>query len=444
MAMVSPASTREDGVDCAGGGSDAAQTYGVCEAQASESPRSPQARKAGKFVGARLLSQLKKAFTSRFLVTSGATSVKQCRARALTHGRGKHAGTHALQRDERALFQRGNERVMGLPSTTNSGEVPAVEAARVHVGRVPLDPVTLPGAIERIVELAVSGRGGTVYTPNVDHVVVAEEDPAFLAAYSAVSLSLVDGTPVLWGGRLLGHALPEKVSGSDLFEPLVARAAAAGLSIFLLGGGPGVAELASAELVRRHPRLRVAGVLAPRIDAAGRAENEAQVIEALRLAEPDLIFVACGAPKSELFSHRVRALLGSAVLVCVGAAIDFAAGTARRAPRWMSNVGLEWAYRLAQEPRRLARRYLLRDPKFFWILLRQLFEGAPPSRRLPAPHEASGERALAIPSAGAEEAPFSYVTTVSSAEEAPAQSGVVGTERSVNDVAANDVAGNRR
>ncbi len=306
-----------------------------------------------------------------------------------------------------------------------------VPNARFHIGQVPLDPVTLPGAIERIVELAASGRGGTVYTPNVDHVVVAEEDDAFRAAYSDVSLSLVDGTPVLWAGRMLGYGLPEKVSGSDLFEPLVAEAARRGLSIFLLGGGPGVAELARDELVRRHPGLNVVGILAPRIDAAGRAENEEGVIETLRAAKPALIFVACGAPKSELFSHRVRASLGSAVFVCVGAAIDFAAGTARRAPRWMSKVGLEWTYRLVREPRRLARRYLLRDPKFFVILGRQLLGGTP----APVLPTARAEAAL-------EAQPLSHVRPVTDgplveavpesrvvgADELPAQSGVQGAE----------------
>ncbi len=245
-------------------------------------------------------------------------------------------------------------------------------SSRVQVGRVPLDVVTLPDAIDRIVELARSGRGGTVYTPNVDHVVVAEEDAAFRDAYSEVSLSLVDGMPVFWATRLLGRAVPEKVSGSDLFEPLLERAANSNLPVFFVGGGPGVAEMARDRMVERYPGLRVVGIESPRIDAEGNAEGETELLDSIRAARPALVFVACGAPKSELFCHKHRSQLSPAVLVCVGAAIDFAAGTAVRAPRWMSRVGLEWAYRLSREPRRLARRYLLRDPKFFWILARQL------------------------------------------------------------------------
>lgn len=259
-------------------------------------------------------------------------------------------------------------------------------APRFAIGRVPVDGVTLEGAVERIVALAAAGSGGTVYTPNADHIVVAEENEDFRRAYESVSLSLVDGTPVFWALRALGYPVPEKVSGSDLFEPLVARAAREGLPIYLLGGQPGVAERARDRLVERYPALRVVGWSAPRIDAAGHAENEAAVLEEVCRAEPALVFVACGAPKSELFAHRVAPELAPAVLLCVGAAIDFAAGTARRAPAWMSRVGLEWAYRLAREPRRLATRYLLRDPKFFWIFGKDLLAGSAGKRRaLPEP-----------------------------------------------------------
>lgn len=295
--------------------------------------------------------------------------------------------------------------------------------SRVRIGQVPLDPVTLSGAVERIVELARSGLGGTVFTPNVDHIVVADENPAFEDAYSDVSLSLVDGTPVFWAARLLRFGIPEKVSGSDLFEPLVARVAREGLPVFLLGGMPGVAEVARDNLVARHPGLRVVGLGAPRIDAAGHAEDEAALLESIRAAGPAIVFVACGAPKSELFSHRNRAALQPAVLVCVGAAIDFAAGTARRAPRWVSRVGLEWAYRLVREPRRLARRYLLRDPKFFWIFARQLTAMAGQglrSRMLP-----SGQKQTP---ALAEGPPRSEVRRTAPLEgEAPAESGLAAT-----------------
>ncbi len=233
-----------------------------------------------------------------------------------------------------------------------------------------MDPVTLDGAVERVVEIATAGQGGTVFTPNADHIVVAHENPEFLLAYKNVSLSLVDGTPVFWLSRLLGLGLPAKVSGSDLFEPLVHALAEKRLPIFLLGGGPGIAELAAEKLGERHPGLIVAGLGAPRMSPLGFLEDEEAWLARIRASRAAVVFVACGAPKSELFSARVREDVAPAVLVCVGAAIDFAAGTMPRAPQWISKMGLEWAYRLFREPRRLAKRYLVRDPKFVWLALR--------------------------------------------------------------------------
>lgn len=240
---------------------------------------------------------------------------------------------------------------------------------RPRMASVPIDPVTLPQAIDRIVELARTSEGGTVFTPNADHIVVASENSDFRAAYEQVSLSLVDGTPVFWMSRLLRMGLPEKVSGSDLFEPLVARLAREGLSIFLLGGGPGVAELAARNLIAKFEGLKIVGLGAPRMAGDGRLEEEQTWLGKIAEARPDVVFVACGAPKSELFSARVKNILAPSVLVCVGASIDFAAGTMKRAPQWISRIGLEWAYRLIKEPRRLAVRYLIRDPKFLWLAL---------------------------------------------------------------------------
>lgn len=253
-------------------------------------------------------------------------------------------------------------------------EQAAWDEARIRIGSLPIDRVTLSDAIRRIDQLVQAGAGGTVYTPNVDHIMVAEEQPEFRAAYERVSLSLVDGMPVVWVSRLLGTPLPERVSGSDLFDPLLALAAQRGWRVYLMGGGPGVAELACRKLCERLPGLRFAGTDAPRVAPDGECAEREQVIERIRRASPDLILVAFGAPKSELFCYKNFAELSPAVMVCVGAAIDFAAGTAKRAPRWMARFGMEWLYRFAQEPRRLAYRYLVRDPRFLWLAARQLAE----------------------------------------------------------------------
>ncbi len=243
--------------------------------------------------------------------------------------------------------------------------------AMMQVGAVTVDEVTFAGALDAIGTLVEARHGGYVLTPNVDHVVLAEVEPALKAAYAEAALSLADGMPILWASRLLGRPLPAKVSGSDLVEPLLALAASRGWSVYLLGGAPGVGEKAAAVLRARLPALRIAGVDAPRIAAPDDAEAAAAA-DRIRAAHPDLVLVALGCPKQELWIHHHAARLGPAVALGIGASLDFVAGVVRRAPRWVSRLGLEWFYRLVHEPRRLWRRYLVRDPKFLGIVWRQL------------------------------------------------------------------------
>ncbi len=257
--------------------------------------------------------------------------------------------------------------------------------SRIELGPVPLDGVTLGEALDRIEDLVASGQGGAVFTPNVDHVVLAHEDSRFRAAYARSSLSLADGMPILWTSRWLGTPLPEKVSGSDLVSPLLERAAERGWRVYLLGGAPGVAALARDRTLQRLPSLRVVGVDAPTVDVDEPAELREVVVERIRSAGPHLVLVAFGAPKQEIWIDEVRGALKPAVLIGVGASLDFLAGSVPRAPRWMSRSGLEWLYRLGREPRRLWRRYLLRDPKFVMLagemLRRRWNERMDPARR---------------------------------------------------------------
>lgn len=253
---------------------------------------------------------------------------------------------------------------------TSNGRAPE----RVRVGKLPIDVVDFQGALSVIDQLVSAGNGGTVFTPNVDHIVMAEHDERFRQAYQAASLSLVDGTPVLWASHLLRTPLPAKISGSDLVMPLMERAAERGYRVYFLGGAPGVAEMARQKLEAALPTLRIVGIDESRIDVSGDLSGIDDIVLRIQNARPDLVLVALGAPKQEIWSQGRLNLLKPAVLIGVGASLDFVAGIQKRAPRWMSRVGVEWLYRLAQEPRRLAGRYLLRDPAFCWILLRQLLE----------------------------------------------------------------------
>jgi N-acetylglucosaminyldiphosphoundecaprenol N-acetyl-beta-D-mannosaminyltransferase len=171
--------------------------------------------------------------------------------------------------------------------------------------------------------------------------------------------------PLVWASRLLDAPLPERVAGSDLTPPLLARAAASGVRVLLLGGGPGVAARARERLRAELPSLDVDHA-APWVD-----DIEAAAA-AIDVGDRDLVLVGMGAPKQELLAHALWKRSPRTVFLGVGATLDFLAGTQPRAPRWMSRAGLEWLYRLGREPRRLWRRYLVRDPRFVSIVLRQL------------------------------------------------------------------------
>lgn len=247
---------------------------------------------------------------------------------------------------------------------------------RIQLGPVPVDCVTREQAVDRIEQLVAAGEGGAVFTPNVDHVVLADENRAFRAAYARASLSLADGMPLVWSSRLLGTALPERVAGSDLAFPLLERAAARGWRVFFFGGDPGVAETARDKVLGSLPLLDFAGVAAPMVRLEASDEEREAVIRPLVAAKPNLVLVALGAPKQEIWIDQVRSAVRPAVLVGVGASLDFLAGTIPRAPRWMARSGLEWLFRLGREPRRLWKRYLVRDPKFLVILASMMRERA--------------------------------------------------------------------
>jgi N-acetylglucosaminyldiphosphoundecaprenol N-acetyl-beta-D-mannosaminyltransferase len=241
---------------------------------------------------------------------------------------------------------------------------------RILIGRVPIDVVTFREALERIDALVEKKSGGYVVTPNVDHVVIAEDNARFLRAYEQASLSLVDGFPLLVTAKWMKSPLPEKISGSDLTLPLMEIAAKRGRSVYLFGAGPGVAEKAAKKLVETFPALKIAGCDSPKIDINAPLENARAPIDKLKSAKPDLVLMALGAPKQEILMNMIREEVSPAVMLGIGATLDFIAGSMKRAPKWMSRVGLEWSYRFVQEPKRMFERYVLRDSRYPGIVLR--------------------------------------------------------------------------
>ncbi|MBX7097205.1 MAG: WecB/TagA/CpsF family glycosyltransferase [Myxococcaceae bacterium] len=242
---------------------------------------------------------------------------------------------------------------------------------RLVIGQVPIDVITFDGALDAIEALVEAKAGGYVVTPNIDHVVLAESNTAFRDAYQGAALSLVDGQPLVWVSKQVGERLPDKISGSDLIWPLLERAAKKQWRVYFLGAGPGVAEKA-AQVVRERYGTNVVGCDSPMVPKDAQPEAMKAVFDKLKAAKPDVVLFALGAPKQEVLMHRCMALYAPAVGLGIGAGLDFIAGTVARAPVWMQRAGLEWAYRLSREPKRLWRRYLVDDPKFLVILARTL------------------------------------------------------------------------
>lgn len=246
---------------------------------------------------------------------------------------------------------------------------------RTPLGHLHAHAVTMQQAIERIVERVHLGTGGFVVTPNIDHICIAENSPELRTAYRGSFLSIPDGQPLIWIAKLLGHPLPERVSGSDLVWPLLERAATEGFSVFFLGSTEDVCTKLVRKLDREIPTLRVAGWASPAFSLDGDPTDMDMAVAKVKASRPDLVFVALGNPKQEVVMWRYEEEFAPAVALGIGAALDFVVGDVRRAPKWMSDSGLEWAYRLAVEPGRLWRRYLVRDraiARIVWRTYRQV------------------------------------------------------------------------
>ena len=213
------------------------------------------------------------------------------------------------------------------------------------------------------------GHGGQIVTPNVDILHRVVRDVTLRHHIEASSIVVADGKPLIWASRLAGNALPARVPGADLIWSLSAAMAGAGRSVYLLGGEPGTAVQAEEVLRERFPDLKLAGHLSPSFGFDTRPDEYDAVCDEVVEAVPDLVFVGFGFPKQERVIARLRQRLPKAWFMGCGAAIGFVAGVHSRAPGWMQESGLEWVHRLALEPRRLVRRYLVDDAPFAVRLL---------------------------------------------------------------------------
>lgn len=222
---------------------------------------------------------------------------------------------------------------------------------------VSVQTFTLEEASTRICDDVSSGKAFSVFTLNLDHVVKLRSDPAFRAAYDRARVVLADGFPIVLSGRLQGRKV-ERTTGADLIEPLCREASRRELPVMLFGSTFETLSGAARHLKARYPDLVIAGVYAPEhgLDVLSDRANEG--IDFIRSSGARVCFVALGAPKQEIFADRCAAEIEGVSFICIGAGLDFLAGHQRRAPKFFQATGLEWLWRMLNNPRRLARRYL--------------------------------------------------------------------------------------
>ena len=226
----------------------------------------------------------------------------------------------------------------------------------VWVWGVPFAPITLGQTVDLIDELIDRREPRYFITANLHYVMLTHRHSDLDPINRAAAFILADGAPIVRAARRLPRRLPERVAGSDLIFLLCERAARKGHRLFFLGAPPGVAEEAAARLRDRYPGLQIVGTACPPFRKLSDEEHEALLAE-IREASPDILFVAFGQPKGERWIAENLDKLGVPVAVQVGASLEFAAGRFARAPKWMQRTGLEWLFRMLQEPRRLASRY---------------------------------------------------------------------------------------
>jgi len=264
-----------------------------------------------------------------------------------------------------------------FPEPAAPRDAPALDESRTGIDVVDLfdmriDNVTLPEVLGRIVVRITQRTPGYIVTPNVDHVCRFQRDPEFALAYHDAFLSLADGTPIMWVSRLFKTPLRQKLSGSDMVAHLAALARDKGYRLYLLGAPEGVAERAAEVLSGRYPGLQIAGFHCPPYGFERNPGQNAEVLNRLRDAAPDICFIALSSPRQELWMWHNHKAAGVPVMIGIGAGLDFIAGRIKRAPVVLQKAGLEWLWRLSREPRRLWRRYLVYDALFFTLVWREL------------------------------------------------------------------------
>ncbi len=235
--------------------------------------------------------------------------------------------------------------------------------SKIDVLGVGFDAVTLEEAVEIGFDMIQNRRGGYVVTPNPEIVMQTLEQPALADAVSGAGLVLPDGIGVVYGAKILGTPLKERVPGIEFAEGLMGKLAAVGGSVYLFGARPGVAERAATNLMLNHPGLRVVGTM------DGYFTDDSHIIADINRAKPDLLLVCLGVPKQELWMQQNAGSLQVGLMAGLGGSLDVFAGVVQRAPAVFRKLGLEWFYRLLKQPSRIGR--MMKLPLFLVTVMKE-------------------------------------------------------------------------
>lgn len=239
--------------------------------------------------------------------------------------------------------------------------------ARIKFMNTCIDNLTMSETLNEIDKLIQKKICSYVVTPNVDHIVRLEKDEELQKVYKNASLILTDGKPLIWISKWYKTPIKEKISGSDLFPRVCQLAANKNYTMYLLGAAEGVADTAARNLMKKYPGLNIVGTYSPPFGFEKNEQEMNKIKAQIQDVHPDILIVGLGCPKQEKFMYYHCKELGVPISFGLGASIDFEAGNIKRAPKWMSNHGLEWLYRFSKEPKRLFKRYFVDDIKIIQV-----------------------------------------------------------------------------
>lgn len=242
--------------------------------------------------------------------------------------------------------------------------------ARMKFMNTEIDNLTMDEALVEIDKLIRENKNAYVVTPNVDHIVQLERGGELVQVYRYADLILTDGKPLIWISKWYGTPIKEKISGSDLFPLVCKMAAEKNYKMYFLGAAEGVAAKAAENLMKKYKGLNVVGAYSPPYGFEKDEMEMAKIEKMIKDANPHILIVGLGCPKQELFIFHNKERLGVPVSLGLGASLDFEAGNIKRAPKWMANHGLEWLFRITQDPKRLAKRYLVDDRKILGLAIK--------------------------------------------------------------------------